>query len=206
MQTIASYRRSWATLVQPSFTNSLFRRRHYHQRVPNYDGWWTHIMNQPGAQERLAPIAEQQVSRISPPESVAAVTGQQEAITSFSAAAAGGDATQSTVSATQERKPPKEVVLLKGEPIPLPDKPEAPENCCMSGCAHCVWDMYQEDMEDFQAKREAIRQRFEEAGEPLPAMLGRSNKSAAREVEEAMDPTMRAFLEMERKMNKNKKS
>ncbi|KAI9004842.1 oxidoreductase-like protein [Phycomyces nitens] len=93
-------------------------------------------------------------------------------------------------------------VVLKGQRIELPKKPESPDNCCMSGCAHCVWDMYQEDIEDYQAKRSAIRQKFEEAGEPVPTVLGRSNKSAAKEVEEAMDPTMRAFLEMERKMNK----
>lgn len=29
----------------------------------------------------------------------------------------------------------------------MPPKPEEPDNCCMSGCVNCVWDLYREEME-----------------------------------------------------------
>lgn len=31
--------------------------------------------------------------------------------------------------------------------VPVPPRPEEPDNCCMSGCAHCVWDDYRDDVE-----------------------------------------------------------
>ena len=50
--------------------------------------------------------------------------------------------------------------------IRVPPKPTEPDNCCMSGCVNCVWDMYRDEMEEWaeqsakaraaiQAKREA---------------------------------------------------
>lgn len=54
-------------------------------------------------------------------------------------------------------------------------------------------------MEEYHAKKAEIRKRFEDAGEPVPDILG-SSKSAQAEVEETMDPTIRAFLAMEKKL------
>ncbi|KAG9206891.1 hypothetical protein G6514_000181 [Epicoccum nigrum] len=50
--------------------------------------------------------------------------------------------------------------------IRVPPKPTEPDNCCMSGCVNCVWDMYRDEMEEWaeqsakaraaiQAKRQA---------------------------------------------------
>jgi hypothetical protein len=40
--------------------------------------------------------------------------------------------------------------------VPIPPQPAEPDNCCMSGCAHCVWDDYRDDMEQWAARvREA---------------------------------------------------
>ncbi|KAI9933413.1 hypothetical protein ASPWEDRAFT_43221 [Aspergillus wentii DTO 134E9] len=36
--------------------------------------------------------------------------------------------------------------------VPIPPKPEEPDNCCMSGCAHCVWDDYRDEMEDWAGR------------------------------------------------------
>ncbi|KAJ5929658.1 hypothetical protein N7454_006608 [Penicillium verhagenii] len=36
--------------------------------------------------------------------------------------------------------------------VPIPPRPEEPENCCMSGCVHCVWDDFRDEMEDWAAR------------------------------------------------------
>jgi hypothetical protein len=36
--------------------------------------------------------------------------------------------------------------------VPVPPRPAEPDNCCMSGCVHCVWDDYRDDVESW-AKR-----------------------------------------------------
>lgn len=33
--------------------------------------------------------------------------------------------------------------------VAIPPRPREPDNCCMSGCAHCVWDDYRDDMEEW---------------------------------------------------------
>ncbi|KAJ4331468.1 hypothetical protein N0V87_009156 [Didymella glomerata] len=33
--------------------------------------------------------------------------------------------------------------------IKVPPKPSEPDNCCMSGCVNCVWDMYRDEMEEW---------------------------------------------------------
>lgn len=35
--------------------------------------------------------------------------------------------------------------------VPIPARPEEPDNCCMSGCVHCVWDDYRDEMEEWAA-------------------------------------------------------
>jgi hypothetical protein len=36
--------------------------------------------------------------------------------------------------------------------VPIPPRPLEPDNCCMSGCAHCVWDDYRDDMEEWAGR------------------------------------------------------
>ncbi|KAJ6084410.1 hypothetical protein N7486_011210 [Penicillium sp. IBT 16267x] len=36
--------------------------------------------------------------------------------------------------------------------VPIPPRPEEPENCCMSGCVHCVWDDFRDEMEEWAAR------------------------------------------------------
>ncbi|KAI8365914.1 oxidoreductase-like protein [Radiomyces spectabilis] len=153
--------------------------RQIHTRDSPYKGWWTLILEtSPGTGNAHEQRQEQ----------LPAVVDLEEPSRKLPPPVPGEETSQS-----------KNIVLLKGEPIELPQKPESPENCCMSGCVHCVWDLYQEDMEDYHEKKKALRKRFQDAGEPIPAIL-QSRKSVKEDVEEDMDPGMKAFLEMERKL------
>lgn len=39
----------------------------------------------------------------------------------------------------------------------VPPRPEEPDNCCMSGCVNCVWDLFRDEMEDWAAKSAEAR-------------------------------------------------
>jgi len=41
--------------------------------------------------------------------------------------------------------------------ITVPPRPEEPENCCMSGCVNCVWDLYRDEMEEWADKSAQAR-------------------------------------------------
>ncbi|KAK6203475.1 oxidoreductase-like protein [Scheffersomyces amazonensis] len=48
--------------------------------------------------------------------------------------------------------------LLRGESkviagITVPAKPSEPDNCCMSGCINCVWELFNDDIKDWNSKR-----------------------------------------------------
>jgi predicted nucleic acid-binding Zn-ribbon protein len=44
----------------------------------------------------------------------------------------------------------------------VPPRPTEPDNCCMSGCVNCVWDLYRDEMEEWAAKSAEARARIEE--------------------------------------------
>ncbi|MCJ1399602.1 hypothetical protein MMC11_002804 [Xylographa trunciseda] len=49
--------------------------------------------------------------------------------------------------------------------ILVPPQPQEPDNCCMSGCANCVWDLYRDDVEEWAAKsREAKMKEMQTRG------------------------------------------
>jgi hypothetical protein len=41
--------------------------------------------------------------------------------------------------------------------VTVPPKPAEPDNCCMSGCVNCVWDMYRDEMEEWAEKSALAR-------------------------------------------------
>ncbi|PIA14276.1 hypothetical protein COEREDRAFT_28860, partial [Coemansia reversa NRRL 1564] len=51
----------------------------------------------------------------------------------------------------------------------LPPKPDPPRNedCCMSGCEFCVWDLYDEDMREYQKHATAIREALKAQNKPV---------------------------------------
>lgn len=34
----------------------------------------------------------------------------------------------------------------------MPARPKEPDNCCMSGCTNCVWDIYREELETWSTQ------------------------------------------------------
>lgn len=65
----------------------------------------------------------------------------------------------------------KDIVLGKGIP------PEPPVDCCMSGCANCVWIMYANE----------LRKYYEKDG----------NERAKKEIEKIENPSLKMFLKLE---------
>lgn len=58
--------------------------------------------------------------------------------------------------------------------VMVPPRPEEPDNCCMSGCVNCVWDIYRDEMEEWAAKNAEARARIQarrEAGQGSGSML-----------------------------------
>lgn len=85
------------------------RSLHY-KRVPNYDGWWTQILNRSLEPKKSITIEQVPiVTRV--PIAIPFETIPEETITLVP-----------TTSTT---------VYLNDTPIQLPEKPSAPDNCCM---------------------------------------------------------------------------
>ena len=69
--------------------------------------------------------------------------------------------------------------------VPVPPRPAEPDNCCMSGCVHCVWDDYRDDVEAWAA-------RVHEAQSHSPSRIAddpkiRFPRSKVHEVSSSMD-------------------
>ena len=89
-----------------------------------------------------------------------------------------------------------------------------------SGCAHCVYDVYQESLEDYRfslsAARKTLLRKYQEHPFDWPAILGtrvaasgdsNAKQIAKEEVElEIEDPTLRAFLLLERKLREKRQA
>ncbi|GAC98559.1 potential mitochondrial chaperonin [Pseudozyma hubeiensis SY62] len=142
--------------------------------------------------------------------------------------------TPSTADSASEVKPagaPSETsmgpTVVRGIVIPLKPPPPGPEECCMSGCAHCAYDIYAEDLEDFHSRLSSVRTQLTQLSPPVTRQEWRQDllgdypssdgsagskedmkERAQREVDRVisdLDPTMKAFLEMERKLKKQER-
>ncbi|KAK6424515.1 hypothetical protein LTR95_016374 [Oleoguttula sp. CCFEE 5521] len=95
----------------------------------------------------------------------------------------------------------------------VPPRPEEPDNCCMSGCVNCVWDLFRDELEEWAAKKAEAREkvaarRASEAAVSMDDDGGGSdtNWHISREDSEKADlfegiPVgIRAFMETEKKL------
>ncbi|KAM3439846.1 hypothetical protein NHJ13734_003508 [Beauveria thailandica] len=58
--------------------------------------------------------------------------------------------------------------------VRVPPRPEEPDNCCMSGCVNCVWDLYREDMEEWTLASSEARKRLAESAAATAAAAAAS--------------------------------
>ncbi|PCH44832.1 hypothetical protein WOLCODRAFT_165432 [Wolfiporia cocos MD-104 SS10] len=95
--------------------------------------------------------------------------------------------------------------LFKG--LVVPEEPKEPESdeCCMSGCAICVYDLYEAAREDYARAVDALRSALDTKGvseDEWPLNIRR--KPAQKEKKEvkssARDVTLSAFEELERSL------
>ncbi|KAL1919441.1 uncharacterized protein VTP21DRAFT_2134 [Calcarisporiella thermophila] len=157
------------------------------QRRPNYSGWWTSILDQPD------PIPFKPYAPISDPGSAHAASNSSS---SSPPAAPSQDV---------DPKPAKEIVV---DGIRLPPKPSPPDNCCFSGCAHCVFDIYIDELDHYFSVKRDLRSRLLAKSLPIPPELAEDEEEKANDVNgdggvvggKEMDPGMKAFLELERKL------
>ncbi|CAI6340018.1 unnamed protein product [Periconia digitata] len=71
-----------------------------------------------------------------------------------------------------ERKKQMEAATQNIAGVLVPPRPTEPDNCCMSGCVNCVWDMYRDEMEDWAAKSAEARAKVQAQNAsraPIPA-------------------------------------
>lgn len=65
--------------------------------------------------------------------------------------------------------------------VAIPPRPEEPDNCCMSGCVHCVWDDFRDEMEEWAGRVEHAKAKSEAKTRTTTDML----RTPRREVEDA---------------------
>ena len=104
--------------------------------------------------------------------------------------------------------------------VKLPERPEQPTNCCMSGCINCVWDMYKDELQEWKEKRKDAKLALLKRPDiPWPEDFGpepdrrsgqlSQQEKLVREQEsqnewEGIDIAIRVFVETERRLRKQK--
>ena len=56
--------------------------------------------------------------------------------------------------------------------VAIPPRPEEPDNCCMSGCVHCVWDDFRDDLEQWAERIERAKAKSISTSQPSDMLHG----------------------------------
>ncbi|KAF9923963.1 hypothetical protein FBU30_005983 [Linnemannia zychae] len=192
--------------------NTTIWERAIKAREPNYAGWWTEILNYRTApQSSIDPsatsISANKVISTPSPEEIkkgyvnTLPTAKTIVENTLPRAASTGSSTFTTGSALST--PRAESIDYHGFKIPIKPTPPGAEDCCMSGCAHCIYDIYEEDRQEYSANLAKVLDEISKAGLPPPD-IGNKTKDGdgaqSTNSDDDMDPGMKAFLELERKL------
>lgn len=84
------------------------------------------------------------------------------------------------------------------------ERPREPDNCCMSGCVHCVWDVWRVEVEAWAEGRRldcSTREKGEgvEKGEE-----GEERGDGDEGLFDGVDVGIRAFMEMEKRLREGR--
>lgn len=108
--------------------------------------------------------------------------------------------------------------------VNVPDRPLEPDNCCMSGCINCVWEMYNDDVKEWNAKRKEAATNLSKKGgiwpadfhppvqflneENLPESVKQADtgKSVEKETWGNVPVQIRVFAEMEKRLKDRRAS
>ncbi|KAI0336736.1 hypothetical protein GY45DRAFT_1315365 [Cubamyces sp. BRFM 1775] len=96
--------------------------------------------------------------------------------------------------------------IFKGFVIPVPPKPPADDECCMSNCAVCVYDLYDEARQDYVQALDKLRLNLEKKGVPeseWPSDI-RRKQSSPQPVAAQRDVALSAFEQFERALKEKK--
>ncbi|ORY81419.1 oxidoreductase-like protein [Protomyces lactucae-debilis] len=166
--------RSRSSRIQMRFKSEV-RDKPSNYRRPNYSGFYTSIMDQ------KAP--ERQVEDANSAEKPGVVF-------------------YSRLAGYPENRPSEtESKMYCG--VIVPPRPEEPLNCCQSGCVHCVWDIYREEIEDYQEKRKQAREALAKERKAIPVELGGDGKEPD-DILAQLDPTLQAFIKLEKELKEKR--
>ncbi|KLO11829.1 hypothetical protein SCHPADRAFT_876344 [Schizopora paradoxa] len=99
-------------------------------------------------------------------------------------------------TARTTRKLPQQV-LFRGFVVPEEPKAPEPDECCMSGCAVCVHDLYQESLEAYDASVKALRASLIALGVDEAEWPPQIQTQGKKMVERKKDVALSAFEQME---------
>lgn len=79
-----------------------------------------------------------------------------------------GPGYESTSKYNPETMPPESTwKTVNG--VPIPPRPMEPDNCCMSGCVHCVWDDFRDDVEQWALRVREAQAKASPANTAVPS-------------------------------------
>ncbi|KAF9124383.1 hypothetical protein BGW39_008244 [Mortierella sp. 14UC] len=196
------------------------RERAIKAREPSYAGWWTEVMNHHTAPQTsvdpASPIIPAKIASTPSADEIKKGYGntlaRAPAENTLPRAASLGSATFTTGTGSTLSAPSAESTDYHGFKIPVKPSPPGAEDCCMSGCAYCIYDLYEEDRQEYKGKLSKVLDEISKAGLPPPPNIninaggqgdGASSTGGAQSTndeDDDMDPGMKAFLELERKL------